>query len=129
MKTNFYVFAIIVAIGLSVYNMKTVLKADRTFDLSKLTIETLAEESSTSEQDVMKCDIFKYTRNAQEAWIPYKILDTDITMGTQIKLPSGITIPLTASVKVGVTVRYADCSKSEGNCCLKSHVDKSVRLF
>lgn len=129
MKSNFYVAAIIMAIGLSGYNMKTLLKTERTFDLSKLTIETLAEESSSSEEDVTKCDIFKYTRNAKEAWIPYKILDGDVTMGTQIKLPSGITIPLTASVKVGVTVRYADCSDSQGNCCLKTHIDKPIRLL
>lgn len=40
------------------------------------------------------CDIFKYVRNAREAWVPYTVGSGNITVGGNIQLPTGKTIPI-----------------------------------
>lgn len=119
MKTVIYSLCLITAVVLAGINVFFVVQSDKK-DLFHA-VETKADVYTDGVED---CDIYKYQRNATEAWEQVKVIDGRITVNGEIKYIGNIG---GGSAEANVYVRVPICKESQNNCCLKSHVDKHYR--
>ena len=131
MKKWIFITTCTVVVLLSTVNVYRVLGDWNTPFLSMLKLEQLAygEGGNTGGAgggSVNDCDIFKYNRNTMEAWVPMKV-SPEVSAGGYITLPNGKRVQIGVSAGVSTTILYPDCIKSEGNCCVKTWLNQSIR--
>jgi len=93
----------------------------------EMSLLTLANIEALASEGVDQCDITKYNRNAKEGWVTKEFEGTTDIHGyvTIKKVKFG---PFGAGITVKFNYQAGDCPESNGNCCLKTHVDK-VKLL
>ncbi len=98
-------------------------KTDHSSLLALANVEALASESTN--YDYSECSILTWNRGYMEDWETIKI-DADMAGSLSIPYKGKIYTLAQGSVSIGTTVRVPVCVKSDGNCCVKTHVDKAV---
>lgn len=124
MKKNFfYGFVVLAIVAVAAFNVNLNLSQK-----NNMSLLTLANIEALAKEGVHQCDITVYNRNAQEGW------KTEVFRGT-VGVDGYVTVkgklrvgPFTAGSEVTFTYRVGDCPYSEGNCCIKTHVDR-VKLL
>ncbi|MFR3330417.1 MAG: hypothetical protein ACLTSL_09700 [Odoribacter splanchnicus] len=131
MKKLIFITTCVVVLLLSTLNFYRVWGDWNTPFLSMLKLEQLAygEGGNTGGEggsSVKDCSIFLYNRNTREAWVPMTI-SPEVSAGSYITLPNGKRVQIGVSAGVSTTILYPDCIDSEGNCCVKTWLNQSIR--
>lgn len=131
MKKNIlYVIFVLTLCVVAVLNVKIVQTENKSYDLSMVSIEAISNGGNGENGDgetVSDCDIFKYNREQAEG---YK----DVVITTEIKTNGGLFfagrwVKIGAGVSIKGTVGIPECKDRKPNCCLKSHIEKSVKYY
>lgn len=114
-----YLLGVMMAIVLAGVNVFFVVQ-----DGKKDFLSAVETKATVPTNGVENCDIYKYQKNATEAWEQVKVIDGKIEVNGESKYIGNIG----GSAEVNVYVRVPICDKSQDNCCLKSHLDKNYRF-
>ncbi|OJV44401.1 MAG: hypothetical protein BGO29_13850 [Bacteroidales bacterium 36-12] len=131
--------ALLIAVGL---NIRHALNDYGVRD-NKLHVEVLAQSngsggggsnsggSGSSSDGVNSCPLATYIRNAKPAWETVRVQDgAHCNLGLFVVTLGKRTVAnVTLNVNVGGTIRVPECPDSPGNCCEKSHINKSPRYL
>lgn len=94
---------------------------------SSLIVENIEALTNPDNDPWADCPRDKYIRNAAESWEKTQV-KYDAKIGYYVSL-NGKKISVGGNVSVGGTVLVPKCEQSAGNCCDKSHLNKSIRYF
>ena len=78
-------------------------------------------------ESVEKCDIFVYNRNNKEVWVTKEFCG-HVGADGYVTIEGVKFGPFGAGGEISFTYQAGDCTESNGNCCLKSHINR-VRLL